>query len=259
MRRGADDPARLEWPEAAAPHRAAFAAAFHACDLAGRAALRAVLAHYLGRDRARGGGDGDGGEGDGEGDGMAAADALLTQWMDGGGGGAGGHAERHAEDAFGGSVQRFLTYPCWSADAAASVPSGDASSAHADFGLLTVAPPSTLAALQLRHPATGEVCEPEHGLGPTEWLVFCGQAVSYLTGGELQAPLHRVPRVRVRGASGEVRCAAPHFVRPAPAAELEPFRGTAAPLTYREFVSGHTKPLRPWGNLSERGGCPGDW
>ena len=140
-------------------------------------------------------------------------------------------------------------------------PSGNASRAHADFGLLTIAPAASVAALELCDPSSGAWCTPEATLAPCEWLVFCGQAMSFLTAGELPAPIHRVPRIRCAAAPGGVRCSAPHFVRPAPSAELAPLRGATPPVTFREFVTEHTIALRPWANMRAVGhvGESKDW
>ena len=70
-----------------------------------------------------------------------------------------------------------------------------ASTLHADMGLLTLSPCSTIPALTLVHPHTHTILFPERDLGSNEWILFAGETFSFLTQGLVQAPLHAVPYV----------------------------------------------------------------
>ena len=116
-----------------------------------------------------------------------------------------------------------------------------ASGAHADMGLLTLSPASTIPALNLLHPQTQITLQPEMGLAPNEWVLFAGETLSFLTGGALQAPIHSVPfidrhevartRARQTGSAPVVpplRRSMPLFLRAVPEAHLFPLsRGVA--------------------------------
>ena len=81
-----------------------------------------------------------------------------------------------------------------------------ASGCHADMGIITLSPCSTIPALNLLHPATHEMLYPEEDLGPNEWILFAGESLSFLSGGTIQAPLHSVPyidRTTLRKKSGD--------------------------------------------------------
>ena len=183
LRDGATDTSRFAWPEAIEPQRETLCAGFRACDRVGRLVVRSVL-------------------------GCLGSELDVDILMEG-----------SRAVPFGGSVQRFLVYPCYDTSEAPP-PAGNASNAHADMGLVTVAPPATIAALEMWDWRTGAVCWPERDLAPNEWLVFAGEALAFVTSGAIQAPIHCIRRVH--GKTGEVRCAAPHFVRPHPQAQLVP-------------------------------------
>ena len=70
-----------------------------------------------------------------------------------------------------------------------------ASGAHADMGLLTLSPCSTIPALNLLNPYSHDMMYPEQGLGSNEWVLFAGETLSFLTGGAVQAPIHSVPQI----------------------------------------------------------------
>ncbi|KAJ1633726.1 hypothetical protein T492DRAFT_979497 [Pavlovales sp. CCMP2436] len=161
-------------------------------------------------------------------------------------------AER-GERRFGASVQRFLVC-CDRPERAAR--SSSASSAHADMGLLTLAPPSSFPALELFEPASGARVAAEEELWPGEWVLFAGETLSFLTGGALQAPVHRVPWVE-RGARPQ-RCAAPFFLRAAPWATVRDPSG-AVELSCRQLIERHCATRRPWRRLRAGMVDIGDW
>jgi hypothetical protein len=78
---------------------------------------------------------------------------------------------------------------------AASLAPRFASGSHADMGLLTLSPCSTIPALNLLNPYSHDMMYPEQGLGPNEWVLFAGETLSFLTGGAVQAPIHSVPQI----------------------------------------------------------------
>jgi hypothetical protein len=78
---------------------------------------------------------------------------------------------------------------------AASLAPRFASGSHADMGLLTLSPCSTIPALNLLNPYSHDMTYPEQGLGPNEWVLFAGETLSFLTGGAVQAPIHSVPQI----------------------------------------------------------------
>jgi isopenicillin N synthase-like dioxygenase len=125
------------------------------------------------------------------------------------------------------------------------------------MGLITLAPPSTIAALELLDPVDGQLHDPEAELGDeTEWLLFAGETLAFLTGGQLHAPLHRVPWVE-RG-SRPARCATPFFLRAAPWAVLTDPTGSIE-ITCRQLMERHCAARRPW-RLQRAGSLnTGDW
>lgn len=237
-RAGIDDDARFEWPAAARPQRDAIARAFAACEVLARAAFAALLSATAAHPS------------------MVArhllADQLtaLTPMAAPGAGMAADPSERR----LGPSVQRFLVYRDRPNDAP---PGSAASSLHADMGLITLAPPSTIAALELLDPVDGQLHDPEAELGDeTEWLLFAGETLAFLTGGQLHAPLHRVPWVE-RG-SRPARCATPFFLRAAPWAVLTDPTGSIE-ITCRQLMERHCAARRPW-RLQRAGSLnTGDW
>ena len=119
-----------------------------------------------------------------------------------------------------------------------------ASGAHADMGLLTLSPCSTIPALNLLHPQTQVTLQPEIGLAPNEWVLFAGETLSFLTSGALQAPIHSVPFIdryevaRTHAAqTGSIpvvpplRRSMPLFLRAVPEAHLYPLSKGAADMT----------------------------
>jgi len=109
------------------------------------------------------------------------------------------------------------------------------SGAHADMGLLTLSPASTIPSLNLIHPDTHHVVYPEQGLAANECILFAGETLSYLTAGVIQAPIHSVPYINRKietnedinnGSIGSSICplrrSMPLFLRALPDAYLHP-------------------------------------
>jgi len=152
--------------------------------------------------------------------------------------------------SFGSSVMRIFRYK----DAPPSArPGAAASGVHADMGLVTVAPVSTIPALQLLDPRTGRTHHPEKDLPPSSWIVFAGETLGFLTGGKIGAPLHMVPYVDRSG--GAHRYSAPFFLRAGPETVLVPTDSSRA-MTCRSLMQRHSVGLRPW-RLPNAGN--GDW
>lgn len=84
----------------------------------------------------------------------------------------------------------------------------DATGIHADSGLLTVASAASTPGLDMWNPWTGALDHPEVGLPPNEWLVFAGETLGFMTGGEVRAAIHKVPWVEGS------RVSMPYFLRP---------------------------------------------
>ena len=107
-----------------------------------------------------------------------------------------------------------------------------ASGCHADMGLITLSPCSTIPALNMLHPATHDVLYPEEGLRPNEWVLFAGETLSFLSAGAIEAPLHSVPHINretLRTVDGSdcqtippMRRSMPFFLRADPEAFLHP-------------------------------------
>merc|ERR1712129_461223 len=210
MRSGA-----MTWPSTTLPLKETFELAFQAADDVARQACTAVLQHYK----------------------LSESNPLDTL-LDG---------PEGKSDAFGASVMRFFAYR------GNTGPNGREGSwgsrPHADMGLVTVASPSTMPALELWNPRTLQRQTPESHLKEHEWLVFPGETLGFLTGGALPAPIHGVP-ARVENADDCTgrRCSAPFFLRAAPEATLSPLTTDQLPgtLTCREFVTKHAVGPRPW-------------
>eukprot|EP00741_Cyanophora_paradoxa_P007010 tig00001067_g6782.t1 len=126
---------------------------------------------------------------------------------------------------------------------------------HADIGLLTVASrASTGRGLRLAPPRGGPFRDLEEGpSAPADCLLFAGETLGYVTGGDLRPPLHFV--ADDEGDPGAPRLSAPFFLRARPASLLAPLgpapgtRGPSTPpaaLTVREFVEHVLFPARPW-------------
>jgi len=84
----------------------------------------------------------------------------------------------------------------------------DATGIHADSGLLTVASAASTPGLDLWNPWTGALDHPEVGLPPNEWLVFAGETLGFMSGGEVRAAIHKVPWIEGS------RVSMPYFLRP---------------------------------------------
>ncbi|GMH99819.1 hypothetical protein TrVE_jg2117 [Triparma verrucosa] len=145
-----------------------------------------------------------------------------------------------AEDAFGGSVQRFFRLK----DNSRVV--NYRSLPHADMGILTVAPRASNPALELVTPM-GSTCRPEEILKDSECVVFAGETLAFLSRGKVQAPIHWVPVSN--GVGG--RCSAPFFLRASPNAVLND------EMTTREFCEKHAVGPRPW--RCRKNGSRTDW
>jgi len=222
-RQGAEE--GLEWPPWAESFVAPLQTAYEHCESVGKAALRAVLrqvAHPQAED----------------------VDTLVGQ---------GSHP-------YGPSVMRFFMYH----DAPRGVKPGNANSSasshHADMGLLTVAPPSTIPALEL-WADSGSLDKPESTLQPQEWIVFAGETLGYLTSGAVRAPIHRVPWVD--HSTVEVpRMSMPFFLRADPNMHLTALtsgkRMTCQQLMTDHIVSG-SRPWRQKAAAARSGGGGADW
>ena len=128
---------------------------------------------------------------------------------------------------FGSSVMRFFSYK--ERPPTVSSQRNAASGFHADMGLITVAPRSSIPALEIVNVSTGEMDFPEVDLGREDWLVFGGETLSFLTGGEVQAPIHRVPWTQPES-DGRLRVSMPFFLRARQAAvDRHTFRSVAVP------------------------------
>ena len=99
-----------------------------------------------------------------------------------------------------------------------------ASTLHADMGLLTLSPCSTIPALTLLHPHTHTVLYPEKDLGPNEWILFAGETFSFLTQGLIQAPLHAVPYVDRRKMQMKINLNTNNSFDSVGKTDLQPFR-----------------------------------
>lgn len=142
---------------------------------------------------------------------------------------------------------------------AAPVYPRSSSGSHADMGLLTLSPCSTIPALNLLNPLSHDVMYPEQGLGPNEWVLFAGETLSFLTAGALQAPIHSVPQVdrwqltRDRGSEGAnafrpppLRRSMPLFLRADPEMHLLPLRDLPSESTLTDVPHIQEKfPVRP--------------
>lgn len=240
-RAGLEDDERAPWPPHARPQRDALARAHGECEKLARAALGAVLcamADVLARGLRT--------------DELLAESAALLAPVASEGGLAAQLAER-SERQFGPSVQRFLLYrdrpPSPAAGSSASIP-------HADMGLLTLAPPASIRALELVEPCSRRVARPEEELAEGECLLFAGETLAFLTAGALQAPVHHVPWVE-RGARPP-RCAAPFFLRAPPWALLRDPTGSIE-LSCRELMERHCATRRPWRGIRRGAISVGDW
>eukprot|EP00811_Abedinium_folium_P020702 NODE_2969_length_2114_cov_3.300956.p1 GENE.NODE_2969_length_2114_cov_3.300956~~NODE_2969_length_2114_cov_3.300956.p1 ORF type:complete len:512 (-),score=143.13 NODE_2969_length_2114_cov_3.300956:326-1861(-) len=213
LRAGVEDPKKFAWPAEVEQHRDTFAGVFASADVVARAAAGAVLRHF-----------------------RHPAAEKLEELLD------------DEDDVFGASVMRAFLYKDPPPGARAN---GAASAYHADMGIVTVAPCSTIPSLELQSPAGGATCHPEDALGPQRWLVFGGETLGFLTGGACPAPIHRVPWV-ARGDRPR-RISMPFFLRAAPRAQLVA-QPSGISLSCRALMERHSTGLRPW-----RLKIGGDW
>lgn len=217
MRQGFDDPKRLEWPGDAGIHRFNFGAAFETSDDVARVVVQVLLSHASHPDAHR-------------------VPELLDDTV----------------SAFGASVMRAFIYKDKHASAAME---SSASGLHADMGLLTVCPPSSVAAFEIICPRTGAVSRPEQQLKPNEWMVFAGETLAFMTGGCFRAPIHRVPWIN-REDGTPPRVAAPFFLRAAADATLVAC-DTGEKMRCATFMKSHAVGMRPW-RLKNKNGR-NDW
>eukprot|EP00746_Dinoflagellata_sp_MGD_P047625 gnl/MRDRNA2_/MRDRNA2_217558_c0_seq1.p1 gnl/MRDRNA2_/MRDRNA2_217558_c0~~gnl/MRDRNA2_/MRDRNA2_217558_c0_seq1.p1 ORF type:complete len:378 (-),score=54.34 gnl/MRDRNA2_/MRDRNA2_217558_c0_seq1:72-1127(-) len=211
FRSGMEDVTHFAWPLKAEEHRGTFTDAFYEAYAVGSEILKAILkiiGHPHGED----------------------VDTLLQT----------------DKDTFGASVLRYLVYrdqPESDEGVLCDIVRGSASRPHADVGLITLAPRSSIPALELVNPYTGQYEYPETMLGESHWLVFAGETLSFLTGGAIQAPIHRVPWVQ-RDCE-LARVSAPLFIRASPDALLIP-ECNGEKMTGKDFLEQHAVGLRPW-------------
>ena len=154
---------------------------------------------------------------------------------------------------YGPSVQRMFVYK----DRSSAISQNSfASGAHADMGLFTLSPRSTHPALELLHPRTQAVINPEHFMNENEWILFPGETFGYLSGGGFLSPIHRVQWVD-RAPGDTQRCSMPLFLRASPSYPLVPqpissqFQDCvasqfASPMTCAKFMQTHALARRPW-------------
>jgi hypothetical protein len=149
------------------------------------------------------------------------------------------------------------------------------------MGILTLGPLSTHPALEILDRATGRVVDAEAGLEQHhgDCVLLAGETLAFLTGGAVQAPLHRVPWVDRRQQQPDddddgsepspppplppppPRRSAPFFLRAHPAARVRaPATTTAAPdMSCRELMERHVLSFRPWRLQAFDALNAGDW
>jgi hypothetical protein len=164
------------------------------------------------------------------------------------------HCAREA--AYGSSVQRFLITRDKPPE---SSPASFSSGQHTDMGLLTLAPLSTHAALEIIDHATGSIVGAEAGLSATlgDCVLLAGETLQFVTGGAVKAAIHRVPWV-VRPQAAPPRRSAPYFMRAHPAARLQNPSGQPH-VSCRELMELHVASLRPWRLRAFDALNAGDW
>jgi isopenicillin N synthase-like dioxygenase len=96
---------------------------------------------------------------------------------------------------------------------------------HTDSSLITIAPRSTLAALEMKRFDTGSwVCVEQH-MADDQVAVFMGDAGAYLTANYFPSPIHRAGVERMLSLwtpSAAMRISAPFFLRASAATVLTP-------------------------------------
>jgi isopenicillin N synthase-like dioxygenase len=153
-------------------------------------------------------------------------------------------------------VQRFLITRDKPPDSAAT---SFSSGQHADMGILTLGPVSTHPALEIIDCTSGTVINAEAGLSASlgDCVLLAGETLSFLTGGAVQAPIHRVPWIE-RQPDSAPRRSAPFFLRAHPASRLR--APTAAlDLSCRELMEMHILSFRPWRLRAADAINVGDW
>ena len=99
---------------------------------------------------------------------------------------------------------------------------GSGNEAHTDNTLLTISPPGDRVGLGVRLLPDGTPYWPEGRMRPDELILFAGDALGYLTQGQVRPLLHWVEPPR---AAGSTRMSMPFFLRPRLDALLEPAVG----------------------------------
>ena len=124
---------------------------------------------------------------------------------------------------------------------------------HCDNTFLTVAPAGTAVGLQMRCPSSGRAYLPEAMMGTGELLVFAGDALSFLSAGQVPAAMHQVlPPVPHASSSSALavapRLSAPFFMRGRQDATLVSAACEVPPLTVAalEHNAGNVRSSWPW-------------
>jgi isopenicillin N synthase-like dioxygenase len=170
------------------------------------------------------------------------------------------------------SVLRCYLYKPSSAEGAGALSNAVLQGAHADLGLLTLSPLSSVPTLEAwDHERLGwrPVEREAHAAGGCDVLVFAGETLSLLTAGRVPAVLHKVD-MRGAGLHGIERVSMPFFLRARPHAQLraidrpgaKPPSGQRCALaddaasTTAEFMSHYLFARRPWRAAAAGGRVP---
>jgi isopenicillin N synthase-like dioxygenase len=159
-----------------------------------------------------------------------------------------------AVDWGGASVLRCYRYkPRVASKLRPALPGVSLQGAHADLGLLTISPLSSLPMLDAWDSETlvwraveRDACE----WGGCDALVFAGETLALLTAGRVPAVVHKVDLLSAGSSGGRAeRFSMPFFSRARPDALLRPLDALglgAKPVTTTEFMDGYLFRRRPW-------------
>lgn len=117
---------------------------------------------------------------------------------------------------------------------------------HTDSSLITIAPKSSMSALEMKRFDSGAWVCVEDQMSERDLVIFFGDAGAYLSGNTYPAPLHRPSVERMLAVSGSTRISSPFFLRGAAGVVLDPPNLPPLPIEHVENNTGGCRDGMPW-------------
>ena len=123
--------------------------------------------------------------------------------------------------------------------------------AHADLGLLTIAPRGTVAGLEVWDESNEDWLNAEEASEPRDCIVFAGETLGYLSNGLIRGVLHRAKPCPVCSLGKPWRMSMPFFLRAEPGARIQRTSMGESSTSIREFMENVLFSKRWWRSRPE--------